>query len=453
MKLFGTDGIRGPINASPLLPADFARLGLILGLIAKNQNQHANVPTTITIGRDTRASGFYLLQALVSGISAAGVACRLVGVVPTAALAVDAKLAKSYFGVMISASHNAYYDNGLKLFGPDGFKISASLEALIEEYFFSAHDLAYAIASMPGAINDESPNLAHYEELFSSFVQSSKPLRVVIDCAHGAASYCAPMLFAKLGLDIHFIGCAPDGHNINRDFGSEAPFRLLSEMKNYKADLGFAFDGDADRIIVANEKAELIDGDAILALCALYLKEKNMLANNTLVATVMSSTALDQALLVHNIKVLRTPVGDKHIASCLKEHNLSFGGENSGHLILAPYATTGDALVSALTILEIVIESKKTLSDLISFYKPTPKILKNIDISQKIPLHKLPKTQEALAHAHERLGARGRVLIRYSGTENKVRILVESASLSECNDIADNIADEIYNEISQKLIA
>jgi phosphoglucosamine mutase len=408
-------------------------------------------PLHITIGRDTRASGLYLESALVSGISASGVNCELIGIMPTAAIAYRALHDKAYLGIVISASHNSYLDNGLKIFGPDGFKITHQLEQEISNLFFEASNLAHLIATEPGQISYKHDAQKNYQELLASLSQTTnQPLRLVIDCAHGAASYLAPQILTPKDSQVKIIGAFPDGHNINRDFGSEAPHRLKNEVIEFQADLGIAFDGDADRVIFADERGELIDGEAILALLAIYLKDKKLLKKDTLVTTIMSSVALDTVLAPHNISVVRTPVGDKHVARSMLENGYSFGGENSGHLIAFPLATTGDGIVSALLFLEVISTKKLPVSELMSFFKPTPKILRNIEVSHKIPLSDLPATQSTCEYFNQELNQQGRVLLRYSGTENKLRILVEAKTLESCEHIADILTDKFCTEIAHK---
>ena len=454
-KLFGTDGIRGPLNSLALLPHNMTRLGMILGFMVKNQRYYPNLPSLesslITIGRDTRSSGLYLESALTAGISAAGVNCELVGILPTAAVSFQAKLAQAYFGIVISASHNPYHDNGIKLFGPDGFKVPHEIEQIIEEEFFSNNLFGKAIASTPGIIiNKPETQINHKNLLINLFNKNSRPLRIVLDCAHGAAFSLAPAVFAECGFELRIIGCEPDGQNINRDFGSEAPHRLKHEVLDFKADIGIAFDGDADRVIFADEQGEIIEGDAILATLAIYFKQQNVLSKNTLVTTIMSSVALDNALSPHNISVVRTPVGDKHVARHMLENGFSFGGENSGHLIMFPLATTGDGILSALKFIEIIYNSMLPVSKLVSFYKPTPRVLKNITVATKIPLTLMPLTSAAINNANNMLNNMGRVLLRYSGTENKARLLVEGSSTHECQKIADDIAKLFCTELASQ---
>jgi phosphoglucosamine mutase len=438
-QLFGTDGIRGNINSRHLQPENIVKLGRIIGLLAKNSTPHQ---ASITIGRDTRASGVYLQHALIAGISSVGVDCYLTNILPTAAVAYSTKLNQSAFGLMISASHNPYHDNGIKLFDTSGFKIDESVEQLIENAYFEAHAQNHT-ASTPGRIIEQ--NQAHNDYIaMLKFVfghNFSTSLSVVMDCANGAASSLAQSLFSQLGAKLKLIGCSPNGNNINHGFGSEAPGHLKAEVIACKADLGIAFDGDADRVIFVDEHGEIIEGDAILAIMAIHAKKTGRLYNNTMVATVMSSMALDSALAPFDIKVVRTNVGDKFIARKMASEGLCFGGENSGHLLFFPQTTTGDGIFSALEFLRILHESALPASKLAQIYKPSPRLLKNITVPEKIALNELPLTNAAIERANQYLESKGRVMFRYSGTENKARILVEAATLEECNKIAQQIAE------------
>lgn len=446
-KLFGTDGIRGNVNEKTLLPESFALIGRILGFLAQRLEPFSG-PKVITIGRDTRSSGLYLESALVAGINAMGVSCELVGVMPTAAVAQAALRSKACFGVMISASHNDFNDNGIKLFGAAGFKADEELEKAIEELYFSGGPFEISPKAGSVYINDKA-ELTHKEYLLKEWgLNSLKHLRLAVDCAHGAATYMAPPIFKALGLEIACLGIEPDGSNINRGYGSEAPNQIQSAVLSSHAHLGIAFDGDADRVIFVDEKGSLIDGDAILATMAIYLKKRGLLAQNTLIATIMSSVALDRALMPHDIKVERTGVGDKYVAQAMAQGGFSFGGENSGHILMFPHATTGDGILSALMFLGILSESGQRASELVSFFESSPRLLKNIAVTRRLPLSSLPKTEEAIIKANSELRDQGRVLFRYSGTENKARLLVEASSESECERIAEYIGKEFSDEMA-----
>lgn len=449
-RLFGTDGIRGNVSSSAILPENMTRLGRILGFITKTRSTHAST-CAVTIGRDTRASSTYLEHALIAGITSMGVDVLSVGVMPTSGVAHCTTTFKTPFGVMISASHNPYYDNGVKLFDELGYKINAAMEQEIERYYVGDETLCEKISHQPGKMEIRSDGKAHYETMLTkNMPHSLNGIRLVVDCAHGAASTIAQELFAKLGANAVIIGASPTGLNINRDFGSEAPHTLQREVRAQNAALGIAFDGDADRVIFVDERGELIDGDAILAIMAIDQQQQYGLKHNVMVSTVMSSVALDMALAPHNISVVRTQVGDKYVARMMQEHDYSFGGENSGHVILSPDTTTGDGLFAALRFLSILTRAHTHASVMMSFFKPTPKLLKNIEVSTKIPLSEMPNTTRKIAQANESLLTSGRVMFRYSGTENKARLLVEAKTTSDCEKIADDIAMIFMQELAQK---
>lgn len=447
-RLFGTDGVRGPITSSKLAPENMCKLGRVLGSYTREIGKNS-----IIIGRDTRASGLYLESALCAGILASGVDCRILGILPSAAVAHATRRCQSAFGVVISASHNPAYDNGIKIFASDGFKIEEALELLIEERFHSFDEKLASIAIKPGHSIDEKGAQDAYLAMLGSCIQPSfsKELRIVVDCAHGAASTIASPLFSVPGLATKIIGAHPDGFNINQGCGSEHPETLKSAVLDWKADVGIAFDGDADRVIFVDEKGETLNGDAVLAVFALYLQQQGLLQKNTLVSTVMSSVALDRALKPYNIKVERTAVGDKFVARHMVNNNLSLGGENSGHLIMLPNTYTGDGIYFALQFINIIRTLNKPVSEITNFYQPTPTLLKNIDITKKIPFTQLPNTEMAIRNANNALENMGRVMLRYSGTENKLRILVEAPSHHQCHHIADLIAAEYHREVLTKL--
>lgn len=443
--LFGTDGIRANINSPHLRPETIARMGQILGKMA-NQSLASN--KAIVVGRDSRASGAYLEHALISGILSAGVDCHLIGVLPTAAVAFYTRKIGASLGVMISASHNPYSDNGLKIFDHHGFKINDSMEQLIEAQY---KDFSLAkIPHQPGQLFEVASAKEEYLSLLRSALpenSSMSGLNIVVDCAHGSAHSIAHEIFAHLGANVRMMGDDPDGLNINNGFGSEYPEKIQQEVVRLNAHLGIAFDGDADRVIFIDESGELIDGDAILATIAIDLNNSGMLAKNTMVATIMSSFSMDKALAFHGIEVVRTGVGDKLVAKAMLENGYTFGGENSGHMLLFPKACTGDGIFFALKFLWILKQSNLPASKLVEFFRPTPRILRNIAVKDKIPLEKLPMTNEAIRQANEALKKDfGRVMLRYSGTENKARLLVEAPTREACQKIADEIAYRFNNE-------
>jgi phosphoglucosamine mutase len=448
-RLFGTDGIRAPISARHLSPESMARLGQILGLRTRNLATNRNC---IVIGRDTRASGLYIEMALASAIAACGVNVEIIGVVPTATLAFATKNLAASFGIMISASHNPSSDNGIKFFDHNGFKISQETEKQIEKDYCDTNITFNIGLSDPGKIIYNNSLISTYcDFLKNSFAEkiNFNAMKIVVDCGHGAAFQLAPQLFADLGADVRVIGASPDGHNINQGFGSESPKALQDEIKHGNFDLGIAYDGDADRVIFVDHLGQLLDGEAVLAAFAIDLKKYDRLLKNSLVSTVMSSYALDQAVAPYYIKVLRTGVGDRFVVEMMREGAFNLGGENSGHLIMFPFSSTGDGLSSAVYFLKMMQKEGKSAREICSVYQPTPKILKNLPVKEKIPLTQLPQTTLALAQANSALEGKGRVFFRYSGTESLARILVEAPSQAECESIAHSIVQHYSLEISQ----
>jgi phosphoglucosamine mutase len=452
-KLFGTDGIRARFDSPLLSPESITRLGEVLGnLLRVKSFSNEEYPQDVVIGRDTRDSGPDLEAALIAGLSSQGINCHLVGIMPTAAVATLTRHQRAGMGIMISASHNPYYDNGFKIFDGEGFKIPEAIERRIEQHFFHYRPKDYSVTPRPGQVNRINDAKEIYiAQLISSF--PSMPdlcgLKLVVDSACGAASVFAKEVFSKFGCDVIPIGEHGPKTRINDGFGSEAPQTLKKAVLAAQAHVGVAFDGDADRMIVVNENGHMLDGDALLALMAIELKRQGRLLKNILTATIMSSIALDKAVAPYGIEVVRTAVGDKLVAEKMREEGFSFGGENSGHIILFPWATTGDGILSALSFLAILKKSGTTASNLMSFFQPTPKVLRNIAIDQKIPLTDLPKTLNAIEAVNKDLKSFGRVFLRYSGTENKARLLVEAPTNMDCERIADHIGNAFCAEITE----
>ncbi len=438
-RLFGTDGIRAHIDASVLKPESVTKLGRILGAFLAWQNK----PPLVLIGKDTRESGFPLEQALANGLIAAGVDCLSVGVIPTSGVAFLAKERRASLGIMISASHNPYHDNGFKIFDGFGNKLSADCEAWIERVYFEQ-----SVTTLPtntGSYHTDLIASKLYQEMLGNYAAPRKPPfpKFVVDCANGSASFVAQEIFS----DAIVIAAEPDGKNINDGVGSEHPESLANAVKKSGANIGFAFDGDADRIIVVDENGNWIDGDAVLALLAIDLKQRGLLKKNRIVATIMSGVALDNALLPHGITVVRSDVGDKLVAQKILDEGLNFGGENSGHIMCFPETTTGDGIFCALWLLRILQAQNKKASELFQFFKPSPRILRNINVEKKIPLSLLPKTTAAINQASVDLNGSGRVMLRYSGTEMKARLLVESPTPETCQKIAEEISGLFCREL------
>lgn len=423
-KLFGTDGIRGKANEYPITAEIALRTGQAISRVLRSSGANHN---RVIIGKDTRISGYMLETALTSGLVASGMDVFLVGPMPTPAVAHLTKSMGCGAGIMLTASHNPYEDNGLKIFGPDGYKLSDALEAEVEGAILSA--------TKPPAVSPDKIGRAYrIEDARGRYIEYAKQslgptdlsgLNLVVDCGHGAAYLLAPLIFKELGAKVVKLGVEPDGLNINAGVGALHPEFAGAAVRAHGADLGVSFDGDADRVIFTDETGTTVSGDRILTLCALALKETGQLRHATMACTVMSNLGLHEALRKADITVLTTAVGDRHVIEALRAGNFSFGGENSGHLIFADHATTGDGILSALQVLRILKQKGARLSDLAKVMPEYPQSLQNLKIKAKPPLASLVRLQAALREADQAFGPYGRHLVRYSGTENKIRILIE----------------------------
>jgi phosphoglucosamine mutase len=444
-KLFGTDGIRGSVHSIPLAPSNVLRLGQILASLALKSSPQK---PKIIIGQDTRASGLYLTQALAAGILSAGADCEILGVIPTPAAAFYTQKREAFFGVMVSASHNPPTDNGIKIFDSTGFKIGVDVEHEIEKLYFLGMDYLGHINSHPGNLFRVDGDLAysHYLQTVVTPQKSLQNMKIVVDCANGSASASAPELFRHFGADAIVINANPDGMNINAGCGSQHPERLMEVVKSAGASLGIAFDGDADRVIFVDELGQLVPGDAILAALAVDLHKRSKLQRASLVATIMSGFALDLSLKGAGIQVLRTEVGDRNVANLMREGGYNFGGENSGHVISFPHATTGDGQLTSLMVLDRLVANAVTMSEWCGIYQVVPNVLLNIDVRTKVPWTNLPKTSALLREQQERLKNEGRIIFRYSGTEMLARLFVEAPSQSLCQAIATQITTVFDSE-------
>lgn len=425
---FGTDGIRGRANEKALTPASITLIGMATGSCFYNPQKKRQLAV---IGKDTRLSGYLIEPALTSGLISVGIDVLLVGPMPTPAVSMLTKSLRADLGIMISASHNPYYDNGIKIFGPDGYKLEHKTEKQIEEL----------IASYPKGINfAKAEKLGRAKRLddapgrYIEFAKNTFPkgmrltgMKIVVDAANGAAYHLASIIFWELGAEIISIGDHPDGLNINQGCGSMHPEKAIEHVIQHKADLGIVLDGDSDRLLMIDEKGQIVNGDEILACIAVYLKNKNLLAGNSLVCTIMSNMGLEEFCQSHGIKVIRTNVGDRFVAEELKNSKLNLGGEQSGHLILSEHSSAGDGIIAALMMLAIFIESKKKyFSELCHPYKPVPQLIHNIKISGSFSeILNNNGTREAIKQAEEIIGNKGRLNIRPSGTEPLIRIMVE----------------------------
>ena len=424
-RLFGTDGLRGQGNIFPMTPEIALRLGLAAGQYFRNGKKHHRV----VIGKDTRLSGYVFETALTSGLCANGMDVFLVGPMPTPAISFLTRNMRADLGVVISASHNPFMDNGIKFFDPRGFKLPDEVEDEISELVLNpdtqwdyppAEDVgrAHRISDAPGRY------IVYLKNSFSPHL-TLDGVKIVLDCAHGAAYGVAPYVLEELGAEVVRMGVAPDGLNINQKCGSLYPEVMARMVVEEGADMGIALDGDADRLIVCDENGRILDGDQIMALCALELMEKNRLPNNMLVATVMSNMALELFMKEHGGQLLRTDVGDRYVVEAMRREGATLGGEQSGHLIFMDHATTGDGLLAALQLLRIMRERERPLSELAGLLEPFPQVLRNVHVKRKIPFDRAPEVQEAVRKVEAALKGKGRVLLRYSGTEAVCRVMVE----------------------------
>ncbi len=446
-KLFGTDGIRGQANVYPISPDLVLKLGQALGVFFKEQHSHPR----ILIGKDTRRSGYMLEQALASGICSVGVDVNFLGPLPTPGIAYLTRGLRASAGIVISASHNPFQDNGIKIFSASGFKlpdeVEERLEGMIENTDLGNDLPTGALIGRAKRIDDAIGQYAVYlKEQFPKHL-TLDGLRIIIDCAHGAAYKVAPKVFTELGAECFLIGVEPNGTNINDRAGALHPQKLVDQVKLYKADIGLAFDGDADRLVIADDKGELVDGDEILAICGTRMVKQNRLKKNTVVSTVMSNMGLEIAMARVGAKVARSKVGDRYVMEEMLKGDYNLGGEQSGHLIFRDSATTGDGILAALHVLEIMVDEGRRVSELKKCMVRLPQVLKNVQVKQKIPLDKLPELAGRISQAEKKLGTSGRILFRYSGTENVCRIMVEGQDA----DVIEQMATELSHETTQAI--
>ncbi len=447
-KLFGTDGIRGRANEWPMTPEVALLVGRAVGYLFRSKAGRHRV----LIGKDTRLSGYLLENALASGLCSVGAEALLVGPLPTPAIAFLTVDMRCDAGVVISASHNPYYDNGIKVFGRDGFKLSDELEAQVEDMVlngtitdFRACDSeigrAYRIEDAQGRY------IVHLKRTFPNEL-TLEGITVVLDCAHGAAYKVAPAVFEELGAKVIKLGVEPDGININDGYGALHPEKMAQHVKKYKADLGIALDGDADRVIVVDEKGETVDGDQIMAICAQEMKKANALRGGAVVATVMSNMGLEKALENMGLKLIRTQVGDRFVVEEMRKNGYNLGGEQSGHIIFLDHATTGDGVLAALQLLSVMKRRERPLSELAKLVEKFPQVLVNVKVKEKKPPHEIPGLEDLVSKIEADLGKDGRVLIRPSGTEPKYRVMVEGIDEEKIKAYAQEIAQHIENTLS-----
>jgi len=439
-KLFGTDGVRGKAGEF-ITPFLATKLAMAFGEIIPKKTGK------ILVGKDTRRSGYMIENALVSGLTAIGFDVIQIGPMPTPAVAFLTEDMRCDGGIMISASHNPYYDNGIKFFDSEGNKLSEEIEEKIEERYFK-NNFDFKTDKEIGKSKRIDDVIGRYiVHIKSSFPKqfNLNGIRIVIDTANGAAYKVAPTIFSELGADVITINNEPNGFNINQNAGAMHPEILASKVKEYRADIGFALDGDADRLVVVDEKGEVINGDKLLGSLAVYLKEQNKLKNNAIAVTVMSNGALEDFLKKHGIKLYRSAVGDKYVLEVMKKNDLNFGGEQSGHIIFSDYAKTGDGLVSALQTVAYLIKSGKRASEALNLFELYPQVQTNIKVSEKIPLEKIDGAKEML----DSVTKEGyRHLVRYSGTENKLRLLVEGNDNKKAKELLDKLVKFFKSKLS-----
>jgi phosphoglucosamine mutase len=446
---FGTDGIRGKANEGSMTPEVAFRLGAAVTYQARQRVKH---PPRLVVGKDTRISGYLFEHALSAGICALGGRVLLTGPLPTPAVAHLTTSMRADAGVMISASHNPYQDNGLKVFGPDGFKLPDKEEEELERLMQSDElDRRRPSGMHIGRAERIETAWGRYVQFIKGAFPSDMTLdglKVVVDAAHGAAYQTAPHVFSELGATVIPIGIKPNGKNINLERGAMHPEYCAKEVLKNRAHVGFALDGDADRVVVIDEKGRQVNGDAVMALCATRMIKRNTLRKRTLVATVMSSIGLEHALSRHSGKLVRVDVGDRYVVEAMRKKGFNFGGEQSGHLIFLDHSSTGDGTLGALQLLAIMLREGRPLSELVDeVFEAVPQILVNVALPLRKPLTEMVKTSKVIQSVEKSLGSSGRVLVRWSGTEPKLRVMVEGPNASTIKSLAKSIATTAEQEL------
>ncbi len=450
-KLFGTDGIRGKCNVFPMT-ADLAlRLGQAAGRVFRKHLGDCSKSIKVVIGKDTRRSGYMFEYALTSGLCSIGIDVYLVGPMPTPAIAHLTRSFAADFGIVISASHNPAGDNGIKFFDAEGFKLPDALEEEIESLLDSGIDTGDVAGDAVGKAFRIDDAAGRYIEYTKNSIKnkSLSGLKVVLDCANGAAYKVAPMILRELGAEVVVLNNRPDGTNINEDCGSLHPDVIRSAVLGHKADIGIALDGDADRVIMVDERGEHVDGDHLIAMCALDMKRRGKLNDDTVVVTVMTNIGFDIAMRQNGINVVKTKVGDRYVVEEMRTNGYMLGGEQSGHIIFFNRSTTGDGTLSALQVLALMKWSGKPLSRLAGCMRSYPQVLKNVMVKEKRPLEDMPNVRDVIRLVEDKLGGEGRVLVRYSGTENKCRVMLEGRDADEIDSLCDSIVDVIKEEIGE----
>jgi phosphoglucosamine mutase len=443
-RYFGTDGIRGRANRPPITPDVAMKVGMAAGLVFRNGDHRHRV----VIGKDTRLSSYMIENALTAGFLSVGIDVMLTGPVPTPGIAMLTRSMRCDLGVMISASHNPYDDNGIKLFGPDGAKLTDAVEAEIEALIDA--DLSSRLAA-PADLG-RAKRVESVTDRYIEYAKRTLPrsltldgLRVVVDCANGAAYRVAPEALWELGAEVVPLAVDPDGFNINRAVGSTAPDALIAKVREVRADIGIALDGDADRVVVVDERGQLVDGDQMMAAIARSWAEEGLLAKPGVVVTVMSNLGLERYLSTLGLHLVRTPVGDRHVAEVMREQGYNLGGEQSGHIILSDYTTTGDGLVAALQLLAVVQKLGKPVSEVCHLFEPLPQVLKSVRTSGGKRTLENDGVKRLIEDIHGRLAGNGRLVVRASGTEPVIRVMAEGDDLY----LVEEVVDEIVEALTQ----
>lgn len=446
-KLFGTDGVRGLANRAPMDSETALLLGRAVTACFRNGGHHHK----FVIGKDTRLSGYMIETALASGICSMGADVMLVGPLPTPGIAFIARSMRADAGVVISASHNPFLDNGIKFFDRDGFKLPDEVELEMERLIGGGLDeLERPTGDKVGRAHRIDDATGRYVQFLKGAFPSYMNLdgvRLVVDCANGAGYKVAPAVFEELGAEVIELGTRPDGTNINEDCGSLHPERMCELVVKMGANAGIALDGDADRVIMCDEKGRVIDGDVMMALSAIDLKNQGNLKHDTVVATIMSNLALDPALKQHGINVVRTGVGDRYVISAMRECGYNFGGEQSGHMIFLDHNTTGDGMLGGLSVLAVMMRQEKPLSEIASVFEPYPQVQMNVDVNVKRDFMAVPEIKSAYEKFQGELGSNGRLLMRYSGTQNLARVMVEGPKHERIRLMAQELAGLISTHL------
>jgi phosphoglucosamine mutase len=449
-KLFGTDGIRGTSNTFPMTTDVVLRVGQALGyLLSKQKKQKSAIK--VVIGKDTRLANYMIEQALSSGLNSMGVYVQLVGPLPTPGIGFVTRNMRADAGIVISASHNQYQDSGIKIFGTDGYKISATMETEIER-LVAEEDLNALLPGPDGVgrsrrIDDAAGRYVVYVKNTFPIDQTLDGLRIVLDCANGAAYKVAPSVLEELGAEVVVLSNNPNGTNINFKCGALHPEEMIQAVRTYRADVGLSLDGDADRVIMADEKGNLVNGDHVLAICALDLKKNGRLAHNTLVVTEMSNYGLELAMQQNGIKLAKVKVGDKYVVDEMRAKGYSLGGESSGHIIFKEYSTTGDGLIAGLGVLAVMKQTGKSLGQLRAVMADVPQVLRNIRVNKRLKLEDVKGYKDLMEDINRKLKGVGRTFVRYSGTEPLVRVLVEGPDAHVIASYADEIGELLQKEL------